>query len=102
MNQLDALKQCTTVVAETGDFRQIRSFAPKDATTNPSLILKAVQMPEYRPLLDQVVARFGGRPLEEVIDRLLNEDAMATEKLAKGIRAFATDTIRLEQLILAA
>ena len=45
MNQLEALKQFTTVVADTGDFQQIASYAPKDATTNPSLILKAVQMP---------------------------------------------------------
>ncbi|MFY8193070.1 MAG: transaldolase, partial [Limnohabitans sp.] len=39
MNQLDALKQCTTVVADTGDFQQISQYQPQDATTNPSLIL---------------------------------------------------------------
>jgi len=71
MNQLDALKQFTTVVADTGDFRQLGAYQPQDATTNPSLILKAVQKPEYRPLLDQTVARFRGRPLDETIDRLL-------------------------------
>ena len=43
MNQLDALKQLTTVVADTGDFKQLAQFQPQDATTNPSLILKAVQ-----------------------------------------------------------
>ena len=43
MNQLDALRQWTTVVADTGDFRQLAQFKPQDATTNPSLILKAVQ-----------------------------------------------------------
>ena len=42
MNQLDALRQYTTVVADTGDFRQLARFQPQDATTNPSLILKAV------------------------------------------------------------
>ena len=42
MNQLDALKQFTTVVADTGDFHQMAQFRPQDATTNPSLILKAV------------------------------------------------------------
>ena len=52
MNQLDALKQFTTVVADTGDFKQMAQFQPTDATTNPSLILKAVQMPIYRALLD--------------------------------------------------
>ena len=56
MNQLEALRQWTTVVADTGDFRQLAQFKPQDATTNPSLILKAVQKPEYRPLLDETVA----------------------------------------------
>ena len=71
MTQLDSLKQFTTVVADTGDFRQLAAFQPQDATTNPSLILKAVQKAEYRPLLDETVARFKGRPLEDVVDRLL-------------------------------
>jgi len=71
MNQLDALKQFTTVVADTGDFRQIEAFQPTDATTNPSLILKAVQKPEYRSLLDETVAQYRGRALDEITDRLL-------------------------------
>ncbi len=71
MNQLEALKQFTTVVADTGDFRQLAQFQPRDATTNPSLILKAVQKPEYAPLLQSTVARWKGRPMDEVIDRLL-------------------------------
>ena len=54
MNQLQALKQCTTVVADTGDFKQISAFQPQDATTNPSLILKAVQMADYAPLLQDI------------------------------------------------
>ena len=71
MNQLDALKQFTTVVADTGDFKQLAQFQPQDATTNPSLILKAVQKSEYQPLLKDAVARFGHLPMDEVIDRLL-------------------------------
>ena len=71
MNQLDALKQYTTVVADTGDFKQLAQFQPQDATTNPSLILKAVQKPEYAPLLQETVARFRDRPMDEIIDRLL-------------------------------
>jgi len=55
-NQLDELKKYTTVVADTGDFESIKKYSPQDATTNPSLIFKAVQLPEYRPLLDQVIA----------------------------------------------
>ena len=71
MNQLDALRQWTTVVADTGDFRQLAQFKPQDATTNPSLILKAVQKADYRPLLDEVVTKHRGAPVDEVIDRLL-------------------------------
>jgi transaldolase len=71
MHQLDALKQFTTVVADTGDFRQLAQFRPQDATTNPSLILKAVQKPEYAPLLADTVARWHGRGLDETMDRLL-------------------------------
>lgn len=71
MNQLDALKQFTTVVADTGDFKQLDAFKPQDATTNPSLILKAVQKPDYRSLLTATVAQHRGRPLDELIDRLL-------------------------------
>ena len=71
MNQLDTLKQFTTVVADTGDFNQLAQFQPQDATTNPSLILKAVQKPEYAPLLKDAVAQHRGKPLDEVVDRLL-------------------------------
>jgi transaldolase len=71
MNQLDALKRHTTVVADTGDFLQIAQYQPRDATTNPSLILKSVLKPEYAPLLDDTVTRYRDRPLDEVVDRLL-------------------------------
>jgi transaldolase len=71
MNQLDALKQFTTVVADTGDFKQIAQFQPQDATTNPSLILKAVQMPDYAPLLNDTVRQYRDRAPDEVMDRLL-------------------------------
>jgi transaldolase len=71
MNQLDALKQFTTVVADTGDFKQLAQFQPQDATTNPSLILKAVQKPEYAPLLAEAVATHRGQSLDVVMDHLL-------------------------------
>lgn len=71
MNQLDALKQFTTVVADTGDFKQLDVFKPQDATTNPSLILKAVQKADYRPLLADTVAQYRDRALDEIMDRLL-------------------------------
>jgi transaldolase len=71
MNQLDALKLYSTVVADTGDFQQISGFQPQDATTNPSLILKAVQMPAYQQLLQDTVSRHKGASLDEMMDRLL-------------------------------
>lgn len=71
MNQLDQLKQFTTVVADTGDFLQISASKPRDATTNPSLILKAVQKPEYASLLAASVAACQGKSLDDVVDHLL-------------------------------
>lgn len=56
LSQLDQLKQFTKVVADTGDFGTLKQYAPQDATTNPSLILKAAGMAEYRELIDKVVA----------------------------------------------
>jgi len=71
MNQLEQLKQYTTVVADTGDFHAMETFQPQDATTNPSLILKAVQKPEYQPLLEQTVQAHRGKSSSEIIDHLL-------------------------------
>jgi transaldolase len=71
MNQLDALKQYTTVVADTGDFRQLAQYHPRDATTNPSLILKAVQKAEYAHLLEETVHQHRTGHLDEIMDRLL-------------------------------
>ena len=71
MNQLDQLKAFTTVVADTGNFLQLAQFAPRDATTNPSLILKAVQQAEYAPLLADTVVAHRGAPLDEIVDQVL-------------------------------
>ena len=71
LNQLDQLKQITTVVADTGDFQSMRIYQPQDATTNPSLILKAVQMPAYRALLDDTLAQHPKAALDDNMDRLL-------------------------------
>ena len=71
MNQLDQLKAFTTVVADTGNFLQLAQFAPRDATTNPSLILKAVQSPDYAPLLKETVNAHRGQPLDEIVDHVL-------------------------------
>ena len=70
-SQLEQLKAYTTVVADTGDFKQLAAFAPRDATTNPSLIVKAVSQPDYAPLLVQTVAAHRGQPLDATVDRVL-------------------------------
>jgi transaldolase len=83
--QLDQLKQFTTVVADTGDFQSMKAFAPRDATTNPSLILKAAAMPEYAALLDQAIAAAGpSARLDQVIDRLLVVFGLEILKLVPG------------------
>ncbi len=72
LNQLEQLKQHTIVVADTGDFASMRQYAPRDATTNPSLILKAAAMPDYAWLVDKAVRDAGAAAtLPAVIDGLL-------------------------------
>lgn len=55
MNQLDGIRKFTTVVADSGDIESIRHYQPEDATTNPSLLLKAASLPQYQPLIDDAV-----------------------------------------------
>jgi transaldolase len=85
MNQLDQLKQFTTVVADTGDFASMQQFAPRDATTNPSLILKAAAMPGYAALLDKAIKDAGSAArLDQVIDRLLVIFGLEILKIVPG------------------
>ncbi|ALT78272.1 MULTISPECIES: transaldolase [unclassified Roseateles] len=84
MNQLDQLKSFTTVVADTGNFLQLAQFAPRDATTNPSLILKAVQSADYAPLLKDTVAAHAGKPLDEVVDHVLVRFGLEILKVVPG------------------
>ena len=71
MNQLEQLRRHTTVVADTGNFRQLAAYAPQDATTNPTLILKAVQQPDYAPLLAETVAAHRSAALPAIVDEVL-------------------------------
>ena len=71
INQLEQLRQFTTIVADTGDFNSISTYQPQDATTNPSLILKAAQQDEYRPLLEEIVQAHAGEPVVDVMDQVL-------------------------------
>lgn len=75
MNQLEQLKQFTTVVADTGDFASIKKYSPQDATTNPTLIFKAVQLPEYRPLLDKAIAdnKSSSLPASELGKKIIDD-----------------------------
>jgi transaldolase len=77
ISQLDSLKEFTTVVADTGDFASIKKFTPQDATTNPTLIYKAVQLDEYKPLLEKAIAEnkssalTGPALIKKIVDDLL-------------------------------
>ncbi len=97
MNQLDQLKQFTKVVADTGDFATLQQYAPQDATTNPSLILKAAQMPAYKPLLEKAVAEgrksalTGDKLVTEITDRLLILFGVEILKIVPGRVSTETD-----------
>ncbi len=84
MNSLEQLKQYTIVVADTGDFETMRAYTPRDATTNPSLILKAVQKPEYRTLLDAVLKDHKHAPIQTIIDHLLVRFGLEILKIVPG------------------
>lgn len=81
---LDQLKQYTTVVADTGDFQQLAQYQPQDATTNPSLILKAVQKDAYKPILEKTVRDHRNESTDFIIDRLLIAFGTEILKLIPG------------------
>lgn len=88
--QLDQLKQFTTVVADTGNFESIRKYAPQDATTNPTLIFKAVQQSQYKHLLEQVLVENRGSTLggaglyKKIVDDLLIAFGVEILKIIPG------------------
>jgi transaldolase len=83
-DQLTQLKQFTTVVADTGNFKQMAQFAPRDATTNPSLILKAVQQPEYAPLLADTVKAAKKQATDRIVDDVLVRFGLEILKIVPG------------------
>src|SRR5208282_5572837 len=94
--QLDQLKKFTVVVADSGDFATLKQFAPRDATTNPSLILKAAQMPEYKFLADKAIAdhkvKFAGKELlAHVLDDLMISFGIEILKIVPGRVSTETD-----------
>jgi len=97
MPQLDLLKTFTTVVADTGDFETMRQFHPQDATTNPSLIFQATQKPEYRYILDKVLAERRNSSLsraeqiEDIMDHVLVAFGLEILNIVPGRVSTETD-----------
>ncbi len=90
MNQLEQLKQFTTVVADTGDFESMKTYQPQDATTNPSLILQAAGKDEYRHIIERAIAEQkqtsanGADLTEAVLDRILILFGLEILKIVPG------------------
>lgn len=84
MNQLEQLKQVTTVVADTGNFLQMAQYAPRDATTNPSLILKAVSQADYAHILEDAVKAHRSEPLDSIVDQVLVRFGLEILKIVPG------------------
>lgn len=97
LTQLDQLKQYTKVVADTGDFEALAAFNPQDATTNPSLILKAAEMPAYAPLIEKAIADnrrsnlAGNALLSRIMDDLLVLFGFEILKIVPGRVSTETD-----------
>src|SRR5256714_3870272 len=97
LSQLDQLKRLTKVVADTGDFTTLKEYAPQDATTNPSLILKAAQMPGYKDLVERAIADncksgiTGDALLDRIMDDLLVLFGVEILKIVPGRVSTETD-----------
>ncbi len=74
-SKLDELRRLTTVVADTGDIEEIQKYKPEDATTNPSLILKAAQIPEYQAYIQQAIA-YGKQQNDDPAQQLVDASDM--------------------------
>lgn len=97
LNQLDQLKQFTKVVADSGDFETLKQYAPQDATTNPSLILKAAQIPQYKNVLEKAIdagrrsGATGAALLNQISDHLLVLFGIEILKIVPGRVSTETD-----------
>ena len=97
LNQLEQLKKITKVVADTGDFAALKEYAPQDATTNPTLILKAAQMAEYKSLVEKAIAdnrksgASGKRLVSQTLDYLLVLFGLEILKIIPGRVSTETD-----------
>lgn len=96
-SQLDQLKQMTVVVADTGDFESMKKYQPRDATTNPSLILAAASKSDYAYLVDKAVTDrkksglTGAKQIEDIIDNVLVNFGLEILKIVPGRVSTETD-----------
>ncbi|WP_420422489.1 transaldolase [Simkania sp.] len=88
MSKFDHLKEMTTIVADTGEIDEIKKYKPTDATTNPSLILKAAEIEEYKPLIEEAIkygkANGGNNPLELIITKVFVNFGVEILKIVPG------------------
>lgn len=88
MSKFDQLKELTTIVADTGEIDEIKKYKPTDATTNPSLILKASEIEEYKPLIDDAIqygkAKGGAHALELIITKVFVNFGVEILKIVPG------------------
>src|SRR5579863_9171261 len=84
MHQLDQLKKMTTVVSDTGDFESIKAYHPTDATTNPSLIFSASQLPQYKHVIEDAIKREKSKDIDQVLDRVFVGFGLEILKLIPG------------------
>lgn len=88
MSKFEKLKTMTTIVADTGEIDEIKKYKPTDATTNPSLILKASEIKEYKPLIEKAVdygkSKGGSNPLELVITKVFVNFGLEILKIVPG------------------
>src|SRR5881275_3614509 len=97
LNQLEQLKKLTKVVADTADFESMKAFKPQDATTNPSLVLAAIQKENYAHLLDEVLRNrknsglTGAKQIEDICDHLLVQFGTDILKILPGRVSTETD-----------
>lgn len=100
LNQLDQLKKFTKVVADSGDFETLKQYAPQDATTNPSLIFKAAQLPAYKALVQKAITdtrqsgAIGKALVSQIMDYLLVLFGMEILKIVPGRVSTETDANR--------
>lgn len=100
LNQLDQLKKFTKVVADSGDFETLKQYAPQDATTNPSLIFKAAQMPAYKAIVEKAIAEArksgatGKALVSQIMDYLLVLFGLEILKIVPGRVSTETDANR--------